>query len=46
MFTIEEDFHGWLLDQAAALWARDYEASIGSTWQRKSKVWLRAIVAR
>ncbi|MBV8890933.1 MAG: DUF29 domain-containing protein [Acidobacteriaceae bacterium] len=26
MFTIEEDFHGWLLDQAAALRARDYEA--------------------
>jgi hypothetical protein len=26
MFTIEEDFHGWLLDQAAALRARDYES--------------------
>jgi hypothetical protein len=26
MFTIEEDFHGWLLDQAAALRARNYEA--------------------
>jgi hypothetical protein len=26
VFTIEEDFHGWLLDQAAALRARDYEA--------------------
>ncbi len=26
MFTIEQDFHGWLLDQAAALRARDYEA--------------------
>jgi hypothetical protein len=26
VFTIEEDFHGWLLDQAAALRARDYES--------------------
>jgi hypothetical protein len=26
MFTIEDDFHGWLLDQAAALRARDYES--------------------
>ena len=26
MLNIEEDFHGWLLDQAAALRARDYEA--------------------
>ncbi len=26
MFTIQEDFHGWLLDQAAALRARDYES--------------------
>jgi Domain of unknown function DUF29 len=25
MFTIEEDFHGWLLGQAAALRAQDYE---------------------
>jgi Domain of unknown function DUF29 len=24
--TIEQDFHGWLLDQAAALRARDYES--------------------
>jgi Domain of unknown function DUF29 len=26
MFTIDEDFHGWLLGQAAALRARDYES--------------------
>jgi Domain of unknown function DUF29 len=26
VFTIEEDFHGWLLDQTAALRARDYES--------------------
>jgi hypothetical protein len=26
MFLIEDDFHGWLLDQAAALRARDYES--------------------
>jgi hypothetical protein len=26
MFRIEQDFHGWLLYQAAALRARDYEA--------------------
>jgi hypothetical protein len=26
VFTIEEDFHGWLLDQAAALRARDHES--------------------
>lgn len=26
MFTIESDFHSWLLDQAAALRARNYEA--------------------
>jgi hypothetical protein len=26
MFTIEDDFHGWLIDQAAALRARDYES--------------------
>jgi hypothetical protein len=26
MFTIEQDFHGWLLDQAAALRQRDYES--------------------
>jgi hypothetical protein len=26
MFTIDKDFHGWLLDQAAALRAHDYEA--------------------
>jgi Domain of unknown function DUF29 len=26
MFTIDQDFHGWLLDQAAALRARNYES--------------------
>jgi hypothetical protein len=26
VFSIEEDFHGWLLDQAAALRLRDYES--------------------
>lgn len=26
MFRIEEDYHGWLLDQAAALRSRNYEA--------------------
>ena len=26
MLDIETDFHGWLLDQAAALRARDYES--------------------
>ncbi|HJU12714.1 MAG TPA: DUF29 domain-containing protein [Candidatus Binataceae bacterium] len=26
MYSIERDFHGWLLDQAAALRARDYES--------------------
>jgi len=26
VFTIEEDFHSWLMDQAAALRARDYES--------------------
>ncbi|HJU11799.1 MAG TPA: DUF29 domain-containing protein, partial [Candidatus Binataceae bacterium] len=26
MHTIEKDFHGWLLDQAEALRARDYES--------------------
>jgi Domain of unknown function DUF29 len=26
MFTVDEDFHGWLLDQAAALRSRDIES--------------------
>jgi Domain of unknown function DUF29 len=26
MFSIDQDFHGWLLDQAAALRQRDYES--------------------
>jgi Domain of unknown function DUF29 len=26
MLAIETDFHGWLLDQATALRARDYES--------------------
>lgn len=26
MLTIEQDFHGWLLNQAALLRSRDYEA--------------------
>ena len=47
MLDIETDFHGWLLDQAAALRGLEImKRSIVTTWQRNWKLWLRVSGAK
>jgi hypothetical protein len=36
MLDLKTDFHGWLLDQAAALRARDYESL---DWDHRRRSW-------